>query len=318
MSNRGSGFGGATAIVGIIVAGFLFYSSNGNSFQLGQHEDSQKIEQTSSNQASQSATSSSVSNQATVDNSNGPDLTINKELLNKASHWNGTNDGLVQEVNNGKSDFSQSELSQKYIRNGNSDGYNYVDGLQLKAMDDEGRTQQANAYITKETTSGEIGRPAIPATSAPSGWLVGARYQATQQMWVGGRKINTVTLSNSSNSHGYPFNQGHLIGWQMLDNPNGGPVGKVMDQHNLVVETREANAPVQLRYENEITKAAKSGTDVRLQVTPVYKDNEQIPRVIHYMAKSTNNNSVDINVAIINAQQGLKVDYQTGANSKFE
>ncbi len=239
------------------------------------------------------------------------------QYLAIANDWNGSNKTLAVNYNNDKATFTNQQLDNHFLRNQSGGlGVNVVDGLNIQSADSEGRTQQVNGYLTPTSTNSSHKRPPIPLSSAPSGWCVNGQWNGEE--WKGGNKINDITMINSTGSkHGYPFNQGHLIGWQFLKNPVIGNVNQVMDRGNLVVETREANAPVQLKYENMIEHALKNGSDVRIQVTPIYNNNDLIPKALHYMAKSTNNNKININIVIINAQHGLYVDYANGVNSHF-
>lgn len=232
-------------------------------------------------------------------------------LLKLFSQWDGTKEGSIIEVNDGKAQFSQNELAQKFqMQNGKSTKLNPVNGLQLSNLDSLGRSQVANAYITKESMSGTEKRIPIPATSAPSGWYRDANYNSSTQQWSRGKSNNIKAKS------GYVYNKSHLIGWQFFDNnkaPNN--VEGVMSTNNLVTGTRVQNAdPGQLRYETQIAKAVQAGHNVRLQVTPIYQGNELVPRMTHYMAESVDDNgkSININVVCLNVQPGIQVNYSTG------
>lgn len=232
-------------------------------------------------------------------------------LLKLFSQWDGTKEDSIIEVNDGKAQFSQNELAQKFqMQNGKSTKLNPVNGLQLSNLDSLGRSQVANAYITKESMSGTEKRIPIPATSAPSGWYRDANYNSSTQQWSRGKSNNTKAKT------GYVYNKSHLVGWQFFDNnkaPNN--VEGVMSTNNLVTGTRVQNAdPGQLRYETQIAKAVQAGHNVRLQVTPIYQGNELVPRMTHYMAESVDDNgkSININVVCLNVQPGVQVNYSTG------
>ena len=216
---------------------------------------------------------------------------------------------MEKRVNDGKAQFSQNELAQKFqMQNGKSTKLNPVNGLQLSNLDSLGRSQVANAYITKESMSGTEKRIPIPATSAPSGWYRDANYNSSTQQWSRGKSNNTKAKS------GYVYNKSHLVGWQFFDNnkaPNN--VEGVMSTNNLVTGTRVQNAdPGQLRYETQIAKAVQAGHNVRLQVTPIYQGNELVPRMTHYMAESVDDNGKSININCLNVQPGVQVNYSTG------
>lgn len=233
------------------------------------------------------------------------------ELLEMFNDWNGTKEGSIMKVNNGKATFTPTELSQKFqLKNGKATDLNPSNGLQLSQLDALGRSQVANAYITKESMSGSEKRIPIPATSAPSGWYNNAKYNNVDHRWKGG------TPNNKKINGSFIYNKSHLIGWQFFDNnkaPNN--VNGVMSTQNLVTGTRVQNAdPGQLRYENQIAKAVQQGHNVRLQVTPIYSGNEFVPRMTHYVAESVDDHgqAININVIILNVQPGVKINYNTG------
>ncbi|MFZ2270445.1 MAG: hypothetical protein WAW50_01895, partial [Trichococcus flocculiformis] len=49
-----------------------------------------------------------------------------------------------------------------------------------------------------------------------------------------------------------------------------------------------------------VSEAIQSGTTVRYRVTPLFKDNELICEGLHIMAKSVDDDSVDLNVYVFN------------------
>lgn len=257
-------------------------------------------------------------NVAKLQSSNGSDTNINystgqansSELLKMFDDWDGTKEGSIMKVNGGKATFTPAELSQKFQLKGKATELNPSNGLQLSQLDNLGRSQVANAYITKESMSGTEQRIPIPATSAPSGWYNNAKYNNVNHRWQGG------TPNNKKINGSYIYNKSHLIGWQFFDNnkaPNN--VNGVMSTQNLVTGTRVQNAdPGQLRYENQIAKAVQQGHNVRLQVTPIYSGTELVPRMTHYVAESVDDHgqAININVVILNVQPGVKINYNTG------
>lgn len=232
------------------------------------------------------------------------------ELLKMFNDWDGTKEGTIMKVNNGKATFTPTELSQKFQIKGKATELNPSNGLQLSQLDNLGRTQVANAYITKDSMSGTEKRIPIPATSAPSGWYNNSKYNNVTHRWQGG------TPNNKKINGNYVYNKSHLIGWQFFDNnkaPNN--VNGVMNTQNLITGTRVQNAdPGQLKYENQIAKAVQNGHNVRLQVTPIYSGTELVPRMIHYIAESVDDHgqAININVVILNVQPNIKINYNNG------
>lgn len=233
------------------------------------------------------------------------------ELLKMFNDWDGTKEGTIMKVNNGKATFTPAELSQKFQIKGKATELNPSNGLQLSQLDNLGRTQVANAYITKDSMSGTEKRIPIPATSAPSGWYNNSKYNNVTHRWQGG------TPNNKKINGSYVYNKSHLIGWQFFDNnkaPNN--VNGVMNTQNLITGTRVQNAdPGQLKYENQIAKAVQNGHNVRLQVTPIYSGTELVPRMTHYIAESVDDHgqAININVVILNVQPNIKINYNNGA-----
>lgn len=232
------------------------------------------------------------------------------ELLKMFNDWDGTKEGTIMKVNNGKATFTPTELSQKFQIKGKATDLNPSNGLQLSQLDNLGRTQVANAYITKDSMSGTEKRIPIPATSTPSGWYNNSKYNNVTHRWQGG------TPNNKKINGSYVYNKSHLIGWQFFDNdkaPNN--VNGVMNTQNLITGTRVQNAdPGQLKYENQIAKAVQNGHNVRLQVTPIYSGTELVPRMTHYIAESVDDQgqAININVVILNVQPHTKINYSNG------
>lgn len=96
----------------------------------------------------------------------------------------------------------------------------------------------------------------------------------------------------------------HLIGFQLT--------GENANDHNLVTGTHSFNVDGMLPYENEVAEAARKGRHVMYRVTPFYKGADLVPRGVHIMARSVEDDSVSFNVFVFNIEPGKTIDYKTG------
>ena len=80
------------------------------------------------------------------------------------------------------------------------------------------------------------------------------------------------------------------------------------------------NSPGMQEFETKISDVLyRDKLHVRYQVTPIYQDNELLPRGMHMMAKSVEDagKACDINVYVFNIQPNYKIDYTTGVGQKL-
>lgn len=99
--------------------------------------------------------------------------------------------------------------------------------------------------------------------------------------------------SNQNDSNPKQLNRGHLLA-DVLG-------GSGEDWRNLVTLYRIANYPAMyFASEYIISEAIQSGTTVRYRVTPVFQGDELLCKGLHIMAKSVNDDSVDLNVYVFN------------------
>ncbi|MCO0832038.1 DNA/RNA non-specific endonuclease [Fructobacillus sp. W13] len=227
-----------------------------------------------------------------------------QELLN--IQWDGTLDGDIVHLNNNKATFSDNELHQNFKGNGSK--LNPTDGLALSPLDDLGRSQQGNFVASKKAMDKVTKRPSqIAKNVRPSGWNQGDHFNGTA--WVGGYHSNPkVKLGGSEQAL---WNKSHIVGYQFFGMPT-------MVTENMTTGTRVENAfPGQLVPEDDIRYALKQHENITIrgQVTPVYNGNELVPRGVHYMAKSVEDNgqTLNLNYWIFNVQPGVTIDYNTGA-----
>lgn len=234
-------------------------------------------------------TQSNQSNQANqampVQQDNSITATNASDFLNLK--WDGSSN-YYTEINGGKSTFTESELK----KNSQSDYW-----LTFSKLDQLNRANQANARLsyTQYMKVKNMKRPRIP--NNPVGWYQNGRSN-NQDIYFNNHQ---VTL----------YNRSHLIAW-MFSGDAGSP-------KNLVTGTRAMNSPGMQDFETKISNVLyRDKRHVRYQVTPIYQDSELLPRGIHMMAKSVEDDgkSCDINVYVFNVQPNYTIDYTTGVGTK--
>ncbi|BBM16287.1 DNA/RNA non-specific endonuclease [Enterococcus mundtii] len=105
------------------------------------------------------------------------------------------------------------------------------------------------------------------------------------------------------------YNRSHLLGFQLT--------GENANWKNLFTGTQELNQIHMVKYENEIAQYLKSTNNhVRYRVTPIFMDNELVPRAIQLEAESIEDKQINFNVLIPNVQAGITIDYSTGKATK--
>lgn len=103
------------------------------------------------------------------------------------------------------------------------------------------------------------------------------------------------------------FNRLHLIGYQLTGQNN--------NPKNMMTGTRSLNDPEMLKYEDEIASYLRTTNfHVRYQVDPIFRGNELLPRGVHMMGESVEDNKVDFNVYIFNVEQGVSLNYADGSS----
>ncbi len=227
----------------------------------------------------------------------------NQALLNLK--WDGTLDGDVVHINSDKATFTNVEMGETFPSQGSK--LRPVDGLSLSPLDNLGRSQQGNFIASRSAMDKVTKRPdRIGYDVRPSGWFIDDRFDGTK--WVGGYHNNpNVKLGNSKQAL---WNKSHIVGYQFFGMPT-------MVTENMTTGTRVENAyPGQLVAEDDIRNAIKKHPNIMIrgQVTPLYIGTERLPRGVHYMAKSIQDNGkiLNLNYWIFNVQPGITIDYQTG------
>lgn len=219
--------------------------------------------------------------------------------------WDGTLDGDVVHINNNNATFSDDEMRDTFPSQGSK--LRPVDGLSLSPLDNQGRSQQGNFIASRSAIAKVTKRPdRIGYDVRPSGWFINDRFDGTK--WVGGYHNNpNVKLGNGRQAL---WNKSHIVGYQFFGMPT-------MVTENMTTGTRVENAyPGQLVAEDDIRNTIKKNPTIliRAQVTPLYIGTERLPRGVHYMAKSIQDNGklLNLNYWIFNVQPGITIDYQTG------
>lgn len=114
------------------------------------------------------------------------------------------------------------------------------------------------------------------------------------------------------------YNRGHLIAYSLTagissDTGKYQPttLGDQNNPRNLFTETDFINQEVQTIYETKVRHAIEHGQRVIFQVTPIFRNNELVPRGINLQALSTNG-QLNFNVYVFNVEPGIRINYQDG------
>ncbi|GFH42135.1 hypothetical protein Hs30E_06860 [Lactococcus hodotermopsidis] len=200
--------------------------------------------------------------------------------------WAGSDDYFT-EVNGGRATFTQEELRQD-----SEEDY----WLTFSALDALDRAQQANARLSYDQYMAvkTMKRPRIP--NDPIGWYHDGKSN-NQEIYFGN---GLVTL----------YNRSHLVAWMFS--------GDAGSKENLVTGTRAMNSPGMQEFETAISDVLYyERLHVRYQVTPIYEGAELLPRGVHLMAKSIEDDgkACDFNVYVFNVQPNYTIDYATGVGT---
>jgi DNA-entry nuclease len=204
--------------------------------------------------------------------------------------WDGNENKYYTEINNNKSTFTASDLKE-------NSGENYW--VTFSKRDKLGRAGQANARLdrTHYLDLKKQKRPSIPDGNDPVGWYYDG-HSNNKQIYFNGEATSV-------------YNRSHLIAYMFTGDPGS--------MENLVTGTRAMNDPGMNEWEQDISDALYwDKVHIRYQVTPIYKGNELVPRGVHMMAKSIEDNgkAYDLNIYVFNIQPGWKINYTTGQTTK--
>jgi DNA-entry nuclease len=118
-------------------------------------------------------------------------------------------------------------------------------------------------------------------------------------------------------SGGYVYNRCHLIGWQLTAENN--------NKYNLITGTKLLNVGPSgdlegmLDFENMVADYVRETENhVMYRVEPIYEGNNLLASGVHLEAWSVEDNGegISFNVYVMNVQDGVIIDYATGANRK--
>ena len=108
----------------------------------------------------------------------------------------------------------------------------------------------------------------------------------------------------------YLYNRCHLIGYQLT--------GENANPKNLITCTRNMNASVMVKFENDVADYIKeTGNHVLYRVTPVFVGDNLLASGVQIEARSVEDKGegIQFNVYIYNVQEGISIDYKTGESS---
>lgn len=186
----------------------------------------------------------------------------------------------ILELNNNDAAFTKEDLAMKSNQT-------------FSELDKLGRPGQANALLTPSMQPTES-REGISSVTPP-GWKMDGKSNNLRVVLQEGRKAQWF------------YDRSHLIGFQ-LGGVNAEPA-------NLVTGARTFNDPNMKTYETVVDSAIEDGFTVRYQVTPVYNEEELVPRGVQMRAYSLEDEGkeVNFNVYIYNVNPGFVIDYRSGA-----
>lgn len=161
--------------------------------------------------------------------------------------------------------------------------------VQFSTLDTLNRVQFAEAVITPESYVGSANRDKESNISniKPTGW------------------------KNKRVDNSYIYNRSHLIGYAFFGNETD-------TIYNLMTGTAQFNQNRDwgmLHYETIVQEAVKNGKTVKLEVNPVFRDNNLLAIGVQMRALSSDD-EIDFNVFIYNVQDNLTINYENGESVK--
>ncbi|MDN6663741.1 MAG: DNA/RNA non-specific endonuclease [Tetragenococcus koreensis] len=105
------------------------------------------------------------------------------------------------------------------------------------------------------------------------------------------------------------YNRSHLIGFQLT--------GEDDNWKNLFTGTQQMNQGPMREYEEQVAAYLKeTNHHVRYRITPLFKDNDLVPRGVEMEAQSIEDDQLRFNIYLYNIQDGYQINYETGASKK--
>lgn len=229
-----------------------------------------------------------------------------KNLINEKT--NSENYAFINDNKTSLTEHDQQLMSQ----NGNSKFWaDYPD------LDKLGRAGKVTALVTHNSVESHSSkaqkRPSFDYDVHIAGEYKDGVYNSVNQTWKGENSNNKITQLEGY--RGYLYNKSHSLAWSL---------GGDMETHNLTLGTRAQNVGTNkdadgggMGYpETQIRNAIydNPSTKVFYEISPVYSEDELVPRGSHVRAYSVNDKgkTVNLNVWISNTQKGLNIDYDDG------
>lgn len=105
------------------------------------------------------------------------------------------------------------------------------------------------------------------------------------------------------------YNRSHLIAFRFS--------GENDNWQNLFTGTQQMNQQAMTLYEEKVADYLKeTGHHVRYRVTPIFKEDELVPRGVQIEAQSIEDKKLAFNVFLYNIQDGYTINYATGSSTK--
>ena len=222
-----------------------------------------------------------------------------------------TNDENYAFINDNKTTLT--EADQKLIKQkGNSEFWALYSDL-----DQLGRGGKVTALVTHQAvqnnSSSAKERPQFASSVHLAGEYKDGTYDPVKQTWKGTESNNQILQLDGY--RGYIYNKSHSLAWSL---------GGDMETHNLTLGTRAQNVGSNkasegggMGYpETQVRNVIYDNPEAKIfyEVTPVYKDDELLPRGSHVRAYSINDNgkTINLNVWIANKQKGVTINYNNG------
>lgn len=171
----------------------------------------------------------------------------------------------------------------------------HTEEIDYSPLDRLNRVGSATAYLSKRNLGSSESR--IEQHWQPTGWH-------NQPVRVNGKRI-------------FPQNRGHLIAYTLSFNFDqdghyrSGEFGSLDNPKNLATQTAFSNQTTMQVFESQVRDALKHNKKVIYKVTPVFRDQELMPRGYWSQALSTDG-TLNFNVYIWNVEPGISFDYATG------
>jgi len=170
--------------------------------------------------------------------------------------------------------------------------------------DDKGRSSTARAILTysqyESSKGSRQGQPLEPP------------------FWPKNNPKTAITFSLTGKTyHGYQFNRSHSIADSLLGKDS------YTSNFNFTTGTRSQNVGANknggMRYAEELAEKywrshSNTTTTISYQTTPLYNENETIPRGSIVDLKSSDG-IIDIEIVVINSAEGLDIDYNSNDTS---